>query len=72
MNNNILLKIKSHLKNFKFLMIRRKKTLGYIELIRGRYDELNVESYTTLSEQMVSSEINDIMSNEFDFLWNDL
>ena len=57
MNNNILLNIQSHLKNFKFLMIRRKKTLGYIEFIRGRYDTENVESYTTLFEQMVISEI---------------
>ena len=72
MNNNILLKIKTHLKNFKFLMIRRKKTLGYIEFIRGRYNEFTEESYTMLFEQMISSEINEIMDNDFDFLWSDL
>ena len=72
MNNNILLNIQSHLKNFKFLIFRRKKTLGYIEFIRGRYDEDNIESYTTLFEQMVISEINDILNNDFEFLWNDL
>ena len=58
-NNNILLKFPLYLNNFKFLMIRRKKTLGYIEFIRGRYDILNLESYTTLFEQMVSCEISE-------------
>ena len=72
MNNNILLKISSYLKNFKFLMIRRKKTLGYVEFIRGRYDEQNLQSYTSLFEQMVSSEINDILNFNFEYLWNDL
>ena len=71
-NNNILLKIPSYLKNFKFLMIRRKKTLGYIEFIRGRYDQFNLESYTSLFEQMISSEINDIIKYNFEYLWNDL
>ena len=71
-NNNILLKFPSYLKKFKFLMIRRKKTLGYIEFIRGRYNELNVESYTSLFEQMVNSEIKDILQFNFEYLWNDL
>jgi 8-oxo-dGTP pyrophosphatase MutT (NUDIX family) len=71
-NNNILLKFPLYLDNFKFLMIRRKKTLGYIEFIRGRYDILNLESYTTLFEQMVSCEISDILNFNFDHLWNDL
>jgi 8-oxo-dGTP pyrophosphatase MutT (NUDIX family) len=72
MNNNILLDIQSYLKKFKFLMIRRKKTLGYIEFIRGRYDETNLESYTRLFEQMVPSEIKDIEDNTFEYLWDEL
>ena len=45
-NNNILLKTNEYIDKFKFLMIRRKKTLGYIEYIRGRYAEDNIYTYT--------------------------
>tara|TARA_B100000161_G_scaffold264128_1_gene236769 strand:- start:320 stop:1324 length:1005 start_codon:yes stop_codon:yes gene_type:complete len=72
MNNNILLKINTFIDKFKFLMIRRRKTLGYIEFIRGRYDVKNSISYITLFEQMIPSEINDLINNSFDYLWNDL
>ena len=72
MNNNILLEINKYLDKFNFLMIRRKKTLGYIEFLRGRYDEGIIESYTSLFEQMVKYEIDDILKNDFDYLWNDL
>ena len=72
MNNNILLKINKFIDKFKFLMIRRRKTLGYIEFIRGRYDIKNSISYITLFEQMIPSEINDLINNSFDYLWKDL
>ena len=72
MNNNILLKINKFIDKFKFLMIRRRKTLGYIEFIRGRYDIKNSISYISLFEQMIPSEINDLINNSFDYLWNDL
>ena len=38
-------------------MIRRRKTLGYIEFIRGRYDIKNTIYYISLFEQMIPSEI---------------
>ena len=72
MNNNILLKINNFIDKFKFLMIRRRKTLGYIEFIRGRYDIKNSISYISLFEQMIPSEINDLINNSFDYLWTDL
>ena len=72
MNNNILLKINNFIDKFKFLMIRRRKTLGYIEFIRGRYDVKNSISYISLFEQMIPSEINDLINNSFDYLWTDL
>ena len=72
MNNNILLKINKFIDKFKFLMIRRRKTLGYIEFIRGRYDVKNTMSYISLFEQMIPAEINDLINNSFDYLWNDL
>ena len=71
-NNNVLLKINNYFDNFKFLMIRRRKTLGYIEYIRGRYDENDINTYTSLFEQMTPTEISDIKKLSFSVLWNEL
>tara|TARA_B100000902_G_C27319185_1_gene923220 strand:+ start:3487 stop:4560 length:1074 start_codon:yes stop_codon:yes gene_type:complete len=71
-NNNVLLNIRNYFDKFKFLMIRRKKTLGYIEYIRGRYDENDINTYTSLFEQMTPTEISDIKNLSFLVLWNDL
>ena len=71
-NNNILLKINKYHKKIKFLMIQRKKTLGYIEFLRGRYNENDISDYTNLFEQMTKDEINEIKTLTFDVLWNNL
>lgn len=58
----------------KFLMIRRKHSLGYIEFIRGRYNVRNVDKIIKLFKQMTQEEIDKIGThmNDFDYLWNDL
>ena len=71
-NNNILLKIKSFENKLKFLMIRRKKTLGFIEFIRGRYNEKKIDEYLYLFEQMTHLELEEIRKNNFEKLWNSL
>jgi 8-oxo-dGTP pyrophosphatase MutT (NUDIX family) len=58
--------------NIKFLMIQRKNSLGYLEFIRGRYDEKNNQNINYIFEQMTQNEINDILTKDFDLLWNDL
>jgi 8-oxo-dGTP pyrophosphatase MutT (NUDIX family) len=58
--------------NIKFLMIQRKNSLGYLEFIRGRYDETNNQNINYIFEQMTQNEIHDILTKDFDFLWNDL
>lgn len=58
--------------NIKFLMIRRKHSLGYIEFIRGRYNIENVDGIIFLFRQMTSNEIKKIGNSDFDDLWNDL
>ncbi len=58
--------------NIKFLMIRRKHTLGYIEFIRGRYSVENVDGIIFLFRQMTSEEIKRIGNCTFDDLWNNL
>lgn len=55
----------------KFLMIRRKHTLGYIEFIRGRYKLDNTDGIIFLFQQMTKEEINKIGRMNFMDLWND-
>ena len=57
-------------KNIKFLLIQRKNSLGYLEFMRGRYDDEKKLVY--LLEQMTQIEIDDIINREFDDLWNEL
>lgn len=56
----------------KFLLIRRKHTLGYIEFVRGRYRVDNVEGIIFLFQQMTPQEIIKIENSNFDELWKDM
>ena len=58
--------------NIKFLMVQRKNSLGYIEFIRGRYNLSNLPSVINLFEQMIESEIRDIINNDYHTLWLNL
>jgi 8-oxo-dGTP pyrophosphatase MutT (NUDIX family) len=57
--------------NIKFLLIRRKHTLGYIEFIRGRYKPDNVDGIVFLFQQMTKEEITKIGSMTITELWDD-
>ncbi|ARF09232.1 NUDIX hydrolase [Catovirus CTV1] len=71
-NDNRDLNLYSEIKyDVKFLMIRRKHTLGYIEFIRGRYKTDNFDGIIFLFQQMTKSEIEKIGKFSFDELWND-
>lgn len=68
--------IKNMIENkLKFLMVCRKQSIGYIELIRGNY---NLENYSDIGyiknifKLMTKHEIENIKTKDFDFLWNDL
>jgi 8-oxo-dGTP pyrophosphatase MutT (NUDIX family) len=58
--------------SIKFLMIRRKHTLGYMEFIRGRYNIKNIDGIIFLFKQMTPVEIERISKSTFDELWNEL
>jgi 8-oxo-dGTP pyrophosphatase MutT (NUDIX family) len=78
--NNILLNDKKEIdfyiqyvkSKLKILMIRRKNTVGYIEFIRGHYNEFSDESILFLLNQMTTDEINYLKENNFDKIWNEL
>ena len=58
--------------NIRFLLIRRKHTLNYIEFLRGRYDLDDSETLIHLLELMSPHELSLIKNNSFETLWIDL
>jgi ADP-ribose pyrophosphatase YjhB (NUDIX family) len=61
-----------HRKDIKFLLIQRKHSLSYIEFLRGKYDENNIDKVTNMFELMAEKEVENIKNNDFDYLWNNL
>ena len=57
---------------YYFLLIRRKDTLGYVEFLRGKYDEMNEDYLVKIFNTMTKSEIVRIKTLEFEQLWNEL
>ncbi len=56
----------------KFLMIKRKHSLGFLEFIRGRYDVWDMNKIIDLFKQMTQEEILNIRENDFDTLVNNI
>ena len=60
--------------NVEILLICRRNSLGYIELIRGRYDINDIDYIDYLFQQMTDKEIKMILENKenFEYMWCDL
>jgi len=71
-NLNFINKLNKNDKDIKFLLIQRKHSLSYIEFIRGRYNENNLDDLKVLFNLMCKSEIEKIINNDFNYLWDDL
>lgn len=54
----------------RFLLVRRKHSLGFTEFIRGNYKKDNISGIIYLFQQMTPSEIKDISELSFDELWD--
>lgn len=57
---------------YYFLLIKRKDTLGYVEFLRGKYEENNKEYLVKIFQTMTIGEIERIKTLEFSQLWNEL
>ena len=57
---------------FRFLMIRRKDSLGYIELLRGKYDVEDRAYIQTLVDQTCMAERQRLLEWDFMKLWEQL
>lgn len=68
-NNKCLSYIDDYNDKFKFLMIKRKNSLGFLEFIRGRYEISDYQKIVKFFEHMSEEEIDLIKTNEFDDIW---
>lgn len=71
-NNKNINKFIYYKNKIKFLLIRRKHTLGYIEFVRGHYKIENIDGIIYLFKQMIKEEIENIGKYTFDELWKSL
>ena len=56
----------------EYLMIMRKDSLGYVELIRGNYPLDDLEYLRAIVEEMTTEEKHKILNEDFSSLWNGL
>jgi 8-oxo-dGTP pyrophosphatase MutT (NUDIX family) len=56
----------------QYLMIRRKNSFGYIDFIRGKYMQNNLEHLQAMFDEMSSNEKKQIIENNFETLWKDM
>lgn len=59
-------------KEYEFLMICRKDSLGYIDFIRGKYPLYNKKYIQNLVDEMTIKEKKNILYKDFYELWNEL
>ena len=59
-------------KKIKYLMVRRKKTHGYVEFLRGKYDINDSKFLQRIINEMTLEEKYDILNDTFDKLWKKL
>ena len=70
-NKNDLSEACKYMDLIRFLLVRRKHSLGYIEFIRGRYIKDNIDGIIYLFQQMTPVEIHKIDTMDFNDLWID-
>jgi ADP-ribose pyrophosphatase YjhB (NUDIX family) len=68
-NKTDLENICKYMSSVKFLLVRRKHSLGYIEFMRGRYAKDNIDGIIYLFQQMTPDEIKMIEMQSFDEMW---
>ena len=59
-------------KELKYLMIRRKDSLGYVDFMRGKYPLFNKRYLLNIINEMTLSEKINLLEKDFDVLWKEL
>ena len=61
-----------HVNKVEYLMIRRKDSLGYVDLLRGKYNQYNEFHISNFIKEMTYYEIDNIINYEYPYLWDKL
>tara|TARA_E500000178_G_C17008831_1_gene749539 strand:- start:1082 stop:1870 length:789 start_codon:yes stop_codon:yes gene_type:complete len=56
----------------KYLMIRRKDSLGYVDFMRGKYPLFNKRYLLNIINEMTENEKKNLLTNDFNTLWKEL
>ena len=59
-------------KGIQYLMIRRKNTFGYIDFLRGKYSQYNLNQVKLFLNEMSIKEREQIINSNFETLWNNM
>ena len=59
-------------KTIKYLMIRRKDSLGFVDFMRGKYNLNNKVHLLNIINEMTIEEKSNILKYNFNYLWNNL
>lgn len=71
--NNVNVNNNNDYPKIKFLMIQRKDTMGYIDLIRGKYTEDNKKELIPIYiDEMTLEEKNNLLTMTFEEIWYNL
>ena len=54
---------------YKYLIIKRKDSLGYVDFMRGKYSLDNISGIMGMLNEMTVIERNNLLTNSFDDLW---
>jgi len=57
---------------YKYLMIRRKDSFGFIDFMRGKYNSCNINQIQNIVNEMSNDEKQRILNVSFDKLWKDM
>ena len=71
-NDNSVSGFENHMKDIKYLMIQRRDSLGFIEIIRGKYKLTDTDYIQYHINTMTVEEHQKILTEDFDTLWNKL
>jgi ADP-ribose pyrophosphatase YjhB (NUDIX family) len=68
----ICVRYNQDIKEFEYLLICRKDTLGFIDFMRGKYSYSNLPHLKNVIYEMTNCEKERILNNDFDTLWSQL
>jgi len=71
-NDNSISGFENYSKDMKYLMIQRRDSLGFIEIIRGKYKLTDTDYIQYHINTMTTEEHTKILTQDFDTLWNQL